>query len=130
MGSNHVTTLLKKKTWSLVDPPPNLQIVSCTWVLRKKTDVTRNIIRFKAALVDPSFLQIPRIDFKDTFSPMLRSITFRLFVSLAVELDLELHHIDVQTAFLHQELEKEIICNHHILKIQLNQMLYVAYIDP
>ena len=103
-----MTALLKNKTWSLVDPPPDRQIVSCKWVLRKKTDATGNIIRFKARLVARGFSQIPGIDFKDTFSPTLRSITFRIFVSLAVELDLELHHLDVQTAFLHGELEEEI----------------------
>ena len=42
--------LLKNKTWSLVDPPPDRQIVSCKWVLRKKTDATGNIICFKARL--------------------------------------------------------------------------------
>ena len=88
-------TLLKNKTWSLVDPPPDRKIVSCKWVLQKKTDATGNIIRFKARLVARGFSQIPEIDFKDTFSPTLRSITFRLLVSLAVELDLELHHLDV-----------------------------------
>ena len=39
-----MTALLKNKTWSPVDPPPDHQIVSCKWVLRKKTDATRNII--------------------------------------------------------------------------------------
>ena len=71
-----MTALLKNKTWSLVDPPPDRQIVSCKWVLRKKTDATGNIIRFKARLVARGFSQIPGIDFKDTFSPTLRSITF------------------------------------------------------
>ena len=103
-----MTTLFKNKTWSIVDPPPNRQIVRCKWVLRKKTDANGNIVRFKARLVARGFSQIPGIDFKDTFSPTLRSITFRIFVSLTVELDLELHHLDVQTTFLHGELEEEI----------------------
>ena len=100
--------LLKNKTWSIVDPPPDRKIVSCKWVLRKKTDANGIIIRFKARLVACGFSQILGIDFKDTLSPTLRSITFCIFVSLAVELDLELHHLDVHTAFLHGELEEEI----------------------
>ena len=63
--------LLKNKTWSLVDPPPDRQIVSCKWVLQKMTDVTGNIICFKARLVARGFPQIPGIDFKDKFSPAL-----------------------------------------------------------
>ena len=103
-----MTTLLKNTTWSLVDQPPDQQIVNCKWVLRKKTNANGNSIRFKGRFVACGFLQIPRIDFKYTFSSTLQSITFHIFVSLTVELDLELHHLDVQTAFLHGELEEEI----------------------
>ena len=38
----------------------------------------------------------------------MRSITFRIFVYLAIELYLELHYLHVQTAFLHGQLEEEI----------------------
>ena len=101
-------SLMKNNTWELVSRPKNRKVVSCKWVLRVKSDSNGNPIRFKARVVARGFTQVPGLDFKETFAPTLRTTPMRLVWGLTTALNLELRHLDVETAFLHGDLEEEI----------------------
>ena len=45
---------------------------------------------------------------KKTFSPVVRFTSIRLILAIVTSMDLELHKIDVKTAFLNGELDEEI----------------------
>ena len=126
---DEMESLRKTGTWTLVEPPNNRQIITCKWVLRIKRNATGEPVRFKARVVARGFSQVPGIDFKDTFSPTLKITGFRMLVALAALHNLELHHLDVQTAFLHGELSEEIYMQqppffedstypHHVCRLQ------------
>ena len=100
------TALTKNKTWTLVPRPSNSNIVSCKWLFTKKCDAHGTPIRFKARLVARGFSQIPGIDYHETFSPTLRITSFRLLLAMTAYLNLEVHHVDIETAFLHGDLEE------------------------
>ena len=94
--------------WTLVPRPPNSNIVSCKWLFTKKCDAHGTPIRFKARLVARGFSQIPGIDYHETFSPTLRITSFRLLLAMTAYLNLEVHHVDIETTFLHGDLEETI----------------------
>ena len=54
------------------------------------------------------FLQVYGRDFFETTAPVSKMKSIKLILSLAARLDLELHQIDFDTAFLNAELEEEI----------------------
>lgn len=85
--------------WELVDVPPSGTIVQCKWVFKRKFD-SENKIRYRARLVAKGFSQRPGVDYEETFSPVLRHSTLRLLFALAVQLKLDICHLDVKTAFL------------------------------
>ncbi|RVW44228.1 Copia protein [Vitis vinifera] len=58
------------------------------------------IIRYKAQLVAQGFSQRPGIDYEETYSPIMDAITFRFLISLAVSEGLDMHLMDVITAYL------------------------------
>lgn len=91
--------------WELVDPPKNGTIVQCKWVLRKKHDSDNNV-SYRARLVAKGFSQKYGIDYVETFSPVVRHSTLRLLFALSVQLELDVTHLDVKTAFLNGELEE------------------------
>jgi hypothetical protein len=101
-------SLIKNNVWTLVDRPTNENVVKCKWVYKKKLDTSGKPSKFKARLVARGFSQVEGIDYTDTFAPVVRHSTLRILFSIATELELEIDHIDVTTAFLNGELNEKI----------------------
>jgi Reverse transcriptase (RNA-dependent DNA polymerase) len=90
-------------TWTLVPPPASRVAIGCKWVFRLK----RNGL-YKARLVAKGYAQKEGIDYTETFAPVAKFSTIRALLSLAAHYDLELHQMDVVTAFLNGDLDVDI----------------------
>lgn len=101
-------SLNKNRTWSLVKPPIDRSIVSSKWVFSRKRDEFGRPASYKARLVARGFTQKPGLDFLETYSPVARMTTVRLLLAIVVQQDLEVHQMDVCTAFLNGDLQEEI----------------------
>ena len=66
------------------------------------------IDKYKARLIVKGYKQKEGLDYFDTYSPVTRITTIRMFIVLAAVHDLKIHQVDVKTAFLSGELEEEI----------------------
>jgi hypothetical protein len=73
------------------------------WVFKEK----RNGV-FHARLVAKGYDQIARVDFQYNFAPVTNEITLRIALILWVLQGLYAEAADVQTAFLHGNLDEEI----------------------
>ena len=54
------------------------------------------------------FTQKEGITYKDTFSPVSKKDSLRIIMALIAHFDLELHQMDVKTAFLNGNLDEDI----------------------
>ena len=93
---------------TLLTLPEGCQTVTCKWVFRYKLNKWGNIVRFKARLVARGFSQVYGIDYLDTFAPVAKLAALRILFAIAALEDLEIHQMDVVTAFLLGGLEEEI----------------------
>ncbi|KAL6315693.1 hypothetical protein AAG906_005785 [Vitis piasezkii] len=84
------------------------KLVNCKWVFKTKRDAKSDIERFKARLVAKGFTQKEGIDYRDTFSPISKKDSLRIIMALVAHFDLELHQMDVKTAFLNGNLDEDI----------------------
>jgi hypothetical protein len=82
--------------------------VGYKWVFKLKLNPDNSIARYKARLVAKGYSQVPGQDFTETTSPVARLASYRAILSLAAKLNLEAHHLDIETAFLNGELDEEI----------------------
>ena len=97
------------QTWELVKPPKGHKIVAYKWVFKKKEGTTRvEASRFKALLVVKGYIQREGIDFNEAFSSVLRHSSIHVMLAMVALFDLELEELDVNTTFLHGELEEQI----------------------
>jgi Reverse transcriptase (RNA-dependent DNA polymerase) len=66
------------------------------------------IERYKARLVARGFSQQHGIDYHETFAPVVRMESLRILFAIAAYEDLEIHQMDVVTAYLAGDLQEEI----------------------
>ena len=98
------TSLIKNRVWNLVELPKGRKPVGFRLVFKIKHDANRAVERFVAK----GYSQEEGIYYEETFSPVARYTLIPSVLAIANQLDLELHQMDVQTAFLNGELEEEI----------------------
>ena len=94
--------------WNLETIFKGAKTVDCKWVYKTKHDSKGNIEIFKAQLVAKDFTQREGIDYNETFSPVSCKDSFRIIMALVAHYDLELHKMDVKTAFLNRDLEENV----------------------
>ena len=82
--------------------------IGSKWILPFKFTANGAIDRYKARLVAKGYSQKEGIDYNETFAPVAKFASIRAFLALAAIYDLEIHQMDVKTAFLNGDLEEEI----------------------
>ena len=100
--------LTQRETWVLVPRPPHTNIVTCRWIFNLKYNQNGTINRHKARLVARGFSQTYGVDYKETFSPVVRLNSVHILLSLAVNQGWSLHQLDVSNAFLYGELTEQV----------------------
>jgi hypothetical protein len=101
-------SIITNEPWEICDLPVGCKPVGCKWVFKIKMKPDGTVDKYKARLVVKGFTQKEGGDYFDTYSPVARMTTIRVLVALAVCNDLLIHQIDVNTTFLHVELDEEI----------------------
>ena len=100
--------ILKNNSRSLVIPPESCKPISLKWVFKIKRDTTGQLTKHKTRLVVKGYARRYRIDFTDVLALMARLETIRVLLALAVFYRWEVHHLDVNSAFLNGEVMEEI----------------------
>ena len=72
-----------------------------------------SIARLKALFVAKGYAQTYGVNYSDTFSPVAKLTSIRLFISLTTTHGWDLHQLDIKNAFFHGDLAKEVYMEQH-----------------
>ncbi|KAL3533292.1 hypothetical protein ACH5RR_006813 [Cinchona calisaya] len=98
----------KNNVWTLVERPSSHPVIGTKWVFRNKLNDKGEIIRNKARLVAKGYAQEEGIDFDETFAPVARLESIRMFLAFACFNNFKLFQMDVKSAFLNGFIDQEV----------------------
>uniref|UniRef100_A0A2N9EBZ3 Reverse transcriptase Ty1/copia-type domain-containing protein n=1 Tax=Fagus sylvatica TaxID=28930 RepID=A0A2N9EBZ3_FAGSY len=106
--NSEIESILQNHTWELVDLPPGCKPLGYKWIFKRKMKADGSIDKYKARFVVKGYKQKEGVDYFDTYSPVTRITSIRMLIAIAVLYNLEIHQMDIKTAFLNGELDEEI----------------------
>jgi hypothetical protein len=92
----------------LVEISDGAKRVGCKWVYKIKYDSKGKIERFNVRLIAKVFAQREGIDYTKTLSHVFKKDSFRIMMALVAHYDLDLHQMNVKTAFLNGDLQENV----------------------
>ena len=69
---DEIASIIKNKTWELVDLPIGAKAIGLKWVFKVKRNSDGSINKFKSKLVAKGYIQKHGIDFDEVFAPVAR----------------------------------------------------------
>ena len=79
---DEVKALQDNKTWNLVRPPTDRDVIAGKWVYNVKLGPSGQVDKYKARYVANGFKQVEGLDYFETFAPTCKPETFRILLQL------------------------------------------------
>jgi hypothetical protein len=86
----------KNKTWDLVPRPNKRNRTGTKWVYINKLNEDGHIVKNKSILVCKGYAQVEGVEFEETFAPIARIESIRMFLSFLCYRKFKVYHMDVK----------------------------------
>ncbi|KAL0435109.1 UNVERIFIED_CONTAM: Retrovirus-related Pol polyprotein from transposon RE1 [Sesamum radiatum] len=103
-----IYALKNNEIWELTILPPDKRAISSKWVFKLKMNPDGSVKRYKARLVAKGYNQIEGVDYFDSFSPIAKTVTVRVLLTIAIIKSWSFFQVDVNNTFLHGHLDEDV----------------------
>jgi hypothetical protein len=106
---DEIARMHDRKVWHLVDRPKDANIMKNRWSFANKYDVDGGVVARKARLVAKGFMQIPGIDYFETYASVVCYESLRMNLAIAAMEDMEAWQVDFVSAYLNAPMREVIL---------------------
>jgi hypothetical protein len=103
--------LQSNSTWDLVPRSPGVNVITDKWIFKHKLKTDGSLNQYTAHWVLRGFTQRPRVDYDETFNPIVKPATVQTMLTLVVSRGWPMHQLNVKNAFLHSTLSETVYCS-------------------
>lgn len=97
----------KRQCWEVVPVPKGVRILRCHFVYKVKYKDGK-VDRLKSRLVVDGSQQKVGVDYKETFAPVVKYTTVRMFLAICSVFKMYIHQLDVKNAFIYAPLDEDV----------------------
>nr|GEV26340.1 retrovirus-related Pol polyprotein from transposon TNT 1-94 [Tanacetum cinerariifolium] len=94
------------QVWEIVPCPDLVMLIKLKWIFKVKKEKCGGVLKNNAQLVAKGYRQEEGIDFKESFAPIARIESIRIFIANAVTKNMTIYQMHVKTTFLNGELRE------------------------
>ena len=105
---NGIEALERNETWSIEDLTLRKKPINCKWVYQVKYNTDGSVQRYKDRLVIHGDHEVKGFDYNETFAPVTKMTSARIFLFVAVAKGWEQHQMDMQMPLYMGDLEEEV----------------------
>ena len=91
--------------------PYGRKAINGKWIFKTKLNQDGTLDKFKARLVAQGYSQREGIDYEEVFAPVIGITTLRILLSICAKSNLIFRTIDINSAYLYADIDKEIYMN-------------------
>jgi len=104
----------KRKCWEIVPYPTDghHNYLRCHFVYKVKMKQGK-VERFKSRLVVDGSKQVHGLDYSESFAPVVKYTTLRIFLAISAVYKLHVHQLDVESAFIYAPLSEVVYMHPH-----------------
>ncbi|GJZ40368.1 putative RNA-directed DNA polymerase, partial [Tanacetum coccineum] len=99
--NQEMKALNRNGTWIITDLPVGRKPIGSKWVFKVKYKSSREVERFKARLVAKCYNQKEGIDYEETFFPVVKIVTVRCLLTIAVHNSWPIFQLDINKDFFY-----------------------------
>jgi hypothetical protein len=103
--------LLSNNTWDLVRWPLKANVITDKWIFKHKLKADGSLDRYKVRWVLWGFTHCLRVDYDETFHPIIKPATVQTMLTLAISRGWPVHQLNVKNAFLYSTLSETVYCS-------------------
>jgi hypothetical protein len=104
-----LTSLFNLKTFKRIQRKKGMRVIGTRFVFKVKSLPSGFIEKFKSRLVVLGYRMIKGVDYKDTYSPVMRPSSLRIIIHTCAHYKIKFNNFDVMNTYVNADMKEDVV---------------------